>query len=262
MHVSALFIYPVKGTAALPVTEAATCPTGFTDDRRWMITDSAGRFISQREHRRLALVRSNVDGNTLELNAPGMPRLRIDEARIGEPTVASIWTDEAQALRLPAHANEWVSDFLETDASIVYMPDTSRRDIQPDYDRDSRIVSFADAFPFLFISQESLDELNRRLDQPVEMIRFRPNIVVAGTPAPHAEDGWKQVACGGVEFDVAKPCARCAVPTIDPSTAVMGKEPNRTLATYRRFDGQVYFGQNLIHRNAGIIRVGDAVEIL
>lgn len=260
MQVAALYTYPVKGTAAVPVPESATCPTGFIDDRRWMIVDGNERFISQREYRRLALVHANVSGNTLQLNAPGMPLLRIDDARTGIPAVANVWGDELDALRLPDYAAEWISDFLGARASIVYMPDTSRRRIHPDYDRESRIVSFADAFPFLLISQESLDELNRRLEQPVEMIRFRPNIVVAGAPEPHAEDHWKWLRCGEVEFDVAKACARCAVPTIDPATAVIGTEPNRTLAGYRRFNGKVHFGQNLIHRNGGVIRVGDAVN--
>jgi len=261
MHVSALYIYPVKGTAAVAVSNAATCPTGFVDDRRWMIVDEHGRFLSQREHRRLALVRANVAGDTLELGARGMSTLRVEDARAGEPTFASVWADETEALRLPAAAAEWISDFLGIRAAIVYMPDTTRRHIHPDYDREARIVSFADAFPFLLISQESLDELNRRLEQPIEMIRFRPNIVVAGAPEPHSEDRWKRILCGEVELDVVKGCARCSVPTVDPATAEIGKEPNRTLATYRRIGGQVYFGQNLIHRNSGIMRVGDAVSV-
>lgn len=261
MHVSALYIYPVKGTAAVAVSEAATCPTGFVDDRRWMIVDENGRFLSQRGHRRLALVRANVAGDTLELSAPGMSILQIDNARTGQPAIANVWADETAALRLPADAAEWVSDFLGMRAAIVYMPDTTRRHIDPEYDRDARIVSFADGFPFLLISQESLDELNRRLEQPIEMIRFRPNIVVAGAPSPHAEDGWKRIQCGEVEFDVVKGCARCAVPMVDPATAEIGKEPNRTLATYRRIGGKVYFGQNVIHRNSGMVRVGDAVSV-
>ena len=262
MHVSALYIYPVKGTAAVPVAEAATCPTGFVDDRRWMFVDRDGRFLSQREHRRLALVRATVAGNTLELNAPGMPRLRIPDARTGEPTTVEVWADRTGALRLSEYAGDWISDFLGTHASVAYMPDAARRTIHPDYDDRNRIVSFADAFPFLLISQESLDELNRRLERPMEMVRFRPNIVVTGARAPHAEDGWKRIRCGEVDFDVVKPCARCAVPTIDPNTAEPGKQPNRTLATYRRFGGQVYFGQNLIHRNGGTVRIGDAVDVL
>lgn len=262
MRISALYTYPVKGTAAVAVEAAATCPTGFVDDRRWMVVDAEMHFISQREERRLALVHTGVAGDCLELSAPGMPTLHVENARTGVPAAAIVWNDETAALRIDPVAAEWVSDFLGARAAIVYMPDDTRRQVDPVYSRDGDIVSFADAYPFLLTTQESLDGLNHRLERPVEMIRFRPNIVVLGALEPHAEDGWNRIRCGAVDFEVVKPCARCAVPTIDPATATIGTEPNRTLARYRRFNGKVYFGQNLIHTGAGRLRVGDPVEIL
>jgi uncharacterized protein len=137
------------------------------------------------------------------------------------------------------------------------MPDASFRRVDPDYSPNDRRVSFADAFPFLVISQESMDELNRRLDEPLGIERFRPNLVVSGAAHPHAEDEWKHLRIGEIEFSLVKPCARCAVPTVNPRTAEKGKEPTRTLSTYRKRNGKVYFGQNAIHENTGQLNVGD-----
>jgi uncharacterized protein len=122
-------------------------------------------------------------------------------------------------------------------------------------------VSFADAFPLLIIGDGSLDELNRRLAVPIEMLRFRPNIVIGGM-SPHEEDSWRLVRLGDVECDVVRPCARCVVPTIDPATGSAGVEPTRTLASYRKWDRKVWFGQNAIHRSPGTLAVGAAVEVL
>ena len=137
------------------------------------------------------------------------------------------------------------------------------RAVDPDHSRPGDIVSFADGYPLLAISQAALDLLNSRLTRPVPMLRFRPNLVIAGT-APHAEDGWKRVRIGGVEFDVAKPCIRCVFTTVDFERGAFDPsgEPLRTLLTYRRTPKGVSFGQNLIPRGAGTLRVGDAFQVL
>jgi MOSC domain-containing protein len=161
-----------------------------------------------------------------------------------------------------APAREWISSFLHRPVSFVYMPDSTFRRVDPKYSPESRRVSFADGYPFLVATQESMDELNRRMEAPLGIERFRPNIVVSGAEAPHAEDSWKRIRVGLLEFDLVKPCARCAVPTVDPMTAERGKEPTRTLSTYRKRDGKVYFGMNAIHRSSGRLSVGATVQVL
>jgi uncharacterized protein YcbX len=154
-----------------------------------------------------------------------------------------------------------ISAHLGTPVRLVHMPDSSVRSVNPDYGRASDRVSFADAFPLLLIAQESLDALNARLAEPIPILRFRPNIVVAGGRA-HAEDEWRRIRLGRIECVVVKPCSRCATTTVDPATGVRGKEPLRTLTTYRSWNQKVWFGQNLIHRQQGEIGVGDPVEVL
>jgi uncharacterized protein YcbX len=172
-----------------------------------------------------------------------------------------IWDDVVHATDLGDEAARWISSFLGADCRVVFMPDDVVRPVDPRYAQPGDRVGFADAYPFLLISQGALGELNRRLKSPLPMNRFRPNLVVDGVP-PHAEDGWARIAIGGVMFEVVKPCARCVVTTTDQETGERGHEPLRTLATYRRTNGKVHFGQNLIHQGGGELRVGDAVEVL
>jgi len=141
------------------------------------------------------------------------------------------------------------------------MPEESLRPVDPDYAREGDIVSFADAFPLLLISQPSLDDLNSRLVVPVPMNRFRPNIVVSGCGA-YDEDKWKIIRVGGTFFHVKKPCSRCVTTTIDQTTGVQGKEPLATLSKYRNIDGEVFFGQNIIPEGLGVLHIGDLVEVV
>jgi uncharacterized protein len=128
--------------------------------------------------------------------------------------------------------------------------------------RESDQVGFADGYPFLVISEESLEDLNSRMDEPLSMNRFRPNVVIRGVDA-YAEDRWKTVQLGDVRFDAVKLCGRCAITTTNQETAERGKEPLRTLAMYRKFDeGSPKFGQNMVHQHTGTLRVGDEVEVV
>jgi uncharacterized protein YcbX len=138
------------------------------------------------------------------------------------------------------------------------MADQVVRPANPAFAPPGARVSFADGFPFLLISEESLADLNGRLAVPLPMNRFRPNLVVAGCE-PYAEDGWKEIRIGDVKLRVVKPCERCLVTTTDQATGERGKEPLRTLATYRKVGNDVMFGQNVVHENTGELRVGDAV---
>ena len=262
MHVSELYVYPLKSARGIALDQARLAERGIEHDRRWMLVDAGNVFISQREVHRLALVDVALADHRLVVSAPGMQRLEIAAPENGAPIQTRIWNDQVPALLADAAAHEWFSTFLQTECRLVYMPDDARRIVDRTYVPDERIVGFADAFPLLITTQASLDELNERLarrgEAPVPMKRFRPNVVIAGS-RPSEEDEWRSIRIGDVPVDVVKPCARCVITTVDPATAEAGKEPLRTLATYRKRGSKVLFGQNAVHRALGTIRRGDAV---
>jgi uncharacterized protein YcbX len=259
MYLSAINLYPIKSAGGIAVPSWTLDDFGLVLDRRWMVVDATGRFVSQREAHRLALVDVALEGNDLWVSGPGAGELRISPP--GEQAnhfKVVIWGDECQARDGGPEAGEWFSRYLGFPARLVYMPDTSFRPVNPKYVPQRRRVSFADAYPLLLVGESSLDELNRRMAQPLPMNRFRPNFVVSGSE-PFAEDQWRYIQIGGLQFDVVKPCDRCVTTTIDQTTGEPGKEPLRTLATFRKWDGQVYFGQNVVHRSSGRVSAGDPV---
>jgi uncharacterized protein YcbX len=259
--VSGLYVYPVKSCRGIALEQAEVAARGFTFDRLWMVADADGHFLSQRTLPRLARVDVRAAGDALVISASGMPELRVllDAATSATRTV-TIWQDTCLAESAGARAARWFSEFLGTGCELVRMPPTTRRPVDPGYAGSGDQVGFADGFPFLLLSQASLDELNRRLETPVPIARFRPNIVVTGCQ-PHAEDGWSRITVAGIGFRVVKPCARCVVTTTDQCTGERSTEPLRTLASYRKVAGELLFGQNLIHDGRGSIHVGDICEV-
>jgi uncharacterized protein YcbX len=258
---SALYRYPVKSLRGEACDAREVGRTGLSGDRRWMVVDRDGRFLTQRQQPRMALIAARLDERgELHLAAPGMPELRVAPASGGRIEVV-VWGDRLEAVPAGGEAAAWLSDFLALDCRLVSFADDVSRAVDPAYAAATDQVGFADGFPFLLISQASLDDLNARLGQPLPMLRFRPNLVVEGC-APYAEDGWRRIRIGDVSFRVAKPCSRCIIPTIDPATAERGQEPLRTLMGYRRRDNKVYFGQNLVHDSGGHLAVGMSVEVL
>jgi uncharacterized protein YcbX len=259
---ASIHVYPLKSCAPLPLDSARVEARGLEHDRRWMVVDANGKFLTGRQHPRLTLIRADPAGETLRLRAPGMPDLRLLPAP-GPRHGVEVWGSHVDARVADAAAEAWISAFLGAPARFAYMDDDCLRRVDPDYSRPDDIVSFADGYPLLFVSQAALDLLNAKLTQPVPMLRFRPSLVIAGT-APHAEDAWKRVRIGGVEFDVAKPCIRCVFTTVDFERGAFDPsgEPLRALLTYRRTPKGVSFGQNLIPRGAGMLHVGDAVHVL
>ncbi|HEY0673795.1 MAG TPA: MOSC N-terminal beta barrel domain-containing protein [Longimicrobiales bacterium] len=265
MHVSELHIYPIKSTRGIAVASAQLVERGFRFDRRWMLVDADGVFISQREAHRMALIDVAIVDEALRVGAPGMETLTIPLRAEGPLVRSRIWKDEVSAIPVSNAADQWFSAFLELRCRLVYMPDSTERVVDRDYVADARLVGFADAFPLLIIGQGSLDRLNQELqsrgEAAVPMRRFRPNIVIAGTQ-PHEEDEWRQIVIGDVPVDVVKPCERCAITTVDVSTGIAGREPLRTLATYRKQGSKVLFGQNAVHRAQKPIARGDAVRVV
>jgi uncharacterized protein YcbX len=256
VRLSGLFIYPIKACAGIALERASVVERGLELDRRYMLVDRAGVFITQREAPRLCLVATALQESRLVLSAPGKPTLALPQAlNDGERVECRIWNDTASAL-CHADGSRWFSDFLNDDVRLVYMPDSERRAVNPKRARRGDIVSFADGYPLLVISEASLADLNSRLSKPLEMRRFRPNLVLADCE-PFAEDRFTTLSIGEVSFRAVKRCDRCSVTTVDPSTGERGKEPLRTLAQYRLEDGKVWFGMNLIHDGPGELRVGD-----
>lgn len=260
--VSELNIFPVKSCRGISVRQATVVERGFRYDRRWMIADQTGTFLTQREHPRLSLIRTSLGADTCTLSTNGFEPLEIPlELTEGTAVSATIWGDSVRALSAEPAANEWISTFLGIPARLLFMPDESIRPVDPEYAFNNEHVHFADGFPFLLLSESSLEDLNTRLSSPVPMNRFRPNMVVKDC-GPYAEDSWEMISIGAVRFRVAKPCGRCAITTVDQDQGTKEEEPLRTLATYRNHAGSVNFGQNLIHLNRGIIRIDDAVNLL
>lgn len=260
LRLTSLHVYPIKSTAGLAPAAWEVDGFGLRYDRRWMVVDSAGEMISQRTHPRLALVRPAIGDGTLRVETGGMPALELPLAPASAVAMpVTVWDDTCTGVWTGERAARWFSDVLETDCSLVFMPDTTLRPANTTYAPPGHRVSFADAFPFLLISEASLADLNGRLPTPLPMNRFRPNLVIAGAP-PFGEDAMTTFRIGAVGFQVVKPCDRCVVTTTDQATLERGPEPLRTLATYRRVDGKVYFGQNVVHDGVGRLAVGDPLQ--
>jgi uncharacterized protein len=262
MHLSEINIYPIKSTRGIALRSAQVEHRGIQFDRRWMLVDETGLFISQREAPRLALVRTQLGKDTITVNAPGRQDLFLPAKLTGSERIsAQVWDDAVRVIPAGMEAGQWFSEFLGSECRLVFMPDDSLRSVEPEYSVGSDIVSLADGFPLLLISQSSLDDLNARLANPVPMNRFRPNIVVSGSGA-FDEDKWKEIRVGDLILRIAKPCSRCITTTVDQATGIQGKEPLATLSQYRNVNGKVYFGQNAIPENDAVINIGDRVEII
>ena len=256
-----LYHYPIKSCRGTALDEAIVGPRGIIADRHWMIVDANDSFLSQRALPRMALIEPRLGGGSLEVTAPGMVPLFIRMGSEGSRRDVTVWDDRCVAVDEGDNAAEWFTQFLGVTARLVRMPDDEVRRVDPTYASPRDQVGFADGFSFLLTSRSSLDELNRRMDVPLPMNRFRPNIVIDGAE-PFDEDRWRAIRIDGISFTVAKPCARCAITTTDQNTAARSKEPLRTLATFRKADAGVMFGQNLIHHGTGILRVGSEVELV
>jgi len=261
LKLSQIWIYPVKSLGGISLQTARVMPKGLHYDRRWMLVDEEGQFMTQRVHPEMALFKLTIGDERIVIDY-GQHSLGLAlESQEGADSIdAQIWDDRVTVSEVsPAHS-EWFSDLLKVKCRLVSFPEKNARALDPKFAVNDEHVSLADAYPFLIIGQSSLDELNSKLVQPISMRRFRPNFVFIGGE-PHEEDGWKNFTIGSTRFVGVKRCARCAVPTIDPDTAEKGIEPTRTLATYRKRDNKIYFGQNLVAVDYTHVTVGDSITV-
>ncbi len=256
-----IHVYPVKSLAGIQVTSWPVTEKGLLFDRRWMLVDSNQEFLSQRSLPQMALIKTALTENHLILSAPDMGDLHLPlHPKGGDIINSTIWHDQCPARSVSKDADKWLGDFLGVDCQLVYQPDELIRPVNPDYANTDDQVSFADGFPFLIVSEQSLAALNQEMQLNLPMIRFRPNLVVSGCES-YAEDYWREISIGEIDFRLTKPCARCSVPTIDPSTGKSGKEPLTTLNRTRKWQNKVYFGQNALHDQCGSLTVGNIVRI-
>ncbi len=260
MHVSALWIYPLKGARGVPVDAALVTPRGLEGDRRWMLVGPDGAFCSARTHPAMLQITARLTPEGLHLEAPGHPPLHVPLPDAFAPRRrVQVWSSP---LHLPeaVAARAWASAVLGLDAALVYQGEADHRPADPSF-APGHEVSLADAYPLLLATEASRAAVEAEAGEGLDMRRFRPNVVVAGAPHAWAEDDWPHLRIGGASFRNVKPCARCEVPTFDPDTLARSKEPLRTLARLRKQGSKVLFGANLVPLGGGRVRVGDPVLI-
>ncbi|MFC3415739.1 MOSC domain-containing protein [Algoriphagus hitonicola] len=264
LEVQDIFIYPIKSLGGIRVESAEVRERGFRYDRRWMLVTPDRMFVSQRKIHKMALLQVEIKADGLSVFQKNDPKSQIfipfDECT-EESILVTVWDDQMEAKKVGSDYDRWFSDSLGFDVILVKMTEQSHRPVSPKYAVNGETVSFADGMPYLVIGQSSLDDLNSRLDIPVKMDRFRPNIVFSGG-TPYLEDSMRKLKIGNLNFQVVKPCARCVMTTVDQQTAELGKEPLRTLATYRTNNNKVLFGQNAVALEAGEIKVGDKIQLI
>ena len=261
VSLSAIHVYPVKGLSGIALQEARVTERGLRHDRRFMVVDPSGEFFTQREHPKMATVWTEIAAGELRLSAPDMDEVALEaEPSDGDAMRVRVWDSTCRAIAPSKEADAWLSEYLEVQCRLVYMPDATRRTVNPQYGGHDQTVSFADGYPFLVTNEASLADLNARLARPVPMNRFRPNLVVKGAVA-FEEDDWKEFRIGAAAFRMAKPCGRCQVTTTDQATGeVSGPEPLSVLGEYRASqEFGARFGMNAVPVSGEIVRVGDAV---
>ncbi len=260
VKVSAISIYPIKGMGSQLLEHALVERRGLRFDRRWMLVDSDGVFLSQRKVGRMATLIPYLLADGLRVSAPDRAPIVIPLEPVPIKRRVTVWRSELDAYGYGDEIDQWFSSALEMPCALVKMEADSIRTTNPDFSLPGDEVSFADGYPVTLASESSLSDLNGRLERPVPMNRFRPNIVIEGIKEPWIEESWARVQVGQVWFRVAKPCGRCLVTTIDQQSGEStGAEPLRTLAVYRRKQSTADFSINLIPERDGAISVGDVI---
>ena len=259
--VSELAIYPVKSFAQIPLKKAYIDSFGLNQDRRWMVVDKHGKFVTQRQQPRMCLIKSELVEQGIIISAPGMDALQVTVPTTRETRQVIVWNDHCSAIDCGDVVAQCLSLFLGIECRMVFFPADEIRQVDLNFAQEGDRTAFSDGFPILLISQASLDDLNSRMESPLPMERFRPNLVVSGCE-PFAEDNWRRIKIGDLIMRIVKPCSRCVIPSIDINSGEKGVEPTKTLISYRKRDNKIYFGQNVIAEGEGEVKIGMPVEVL
>lgn len=264
--ISQLAIYPLKSAAAIPLQQSVITRLGLAWDRRWLLIDEQGKFVTQRQYPQMALLKVSVVDDILQVVAPNMPHL-VATPDIAVQTInVSIWQDTVNAVTVSKEADNWFSQCLGIKVRLVFFSEDSQRIVDSAWAGEGHQTAFTDGFPILVISQASLDDLSARWGSKVDWRRFRPNMIISGDFAPYSEDTWQTLKIGKLELDLVKPCSRCVIPSIDPDTTVKESSINKVLAEHRRgADGKVYLGQNAIINAMSplsSLSIGNKVDII
>jgi hypothetical protein len=263
LTLSEINIYPIKSLGGISLQTSVVEERGLKYDRRWVLVDESNIFFTQRDFPEMALIKVSIldDGLKLQHKTKSIEQLFIPfNFNHSKKDKVVIWDDTVIGEFYSNEIDKWFSDIIGVKCHLVKMPESTKRIVDEIY-AENKIVSFADAFPFMIIGQASLDDLNSRMETPLPMNRFRTNFVFTGGKS-FEEDNWKKFKIGDVVFQAVKPCARCVITTTDQNTAERFKEPLLTLSKFRNFNNKVMFGMNLVCESTGKVEVGNKIEIL
>lgn len=264
LQLSEIYTYPIKSLGGIRLQSTNLTPQGVQYDRRWMLVDANGQFLTQRQFPKMAWLQPILKKEGIEIQHKQLdisPLFFPFQPQTNELLQVQVWKSVCTALAVSAEADRWFSKALDTPCRLVYMPNSTKRKVNPAFDRGEDIVSFADGYPYLIIGQEALNDLNSRLAAPLPMNRFRPNFVFTGGTA-YEDDLWQTIKIGDTIFDISKACGRCIITTIDQQTLNTSKEPLKTLATYRTKNNMVLFGQCLLSVANGVVSTGNVITVL
>lgn len=261
ISVTQLYIYPVKSFAGIELEKSDVDGMGLKFDRRWMVVSPEGKFITQRTVPKMSLINTDINNGQLVLTiagkTPHIVPLISDES---EKMDVSIWKDNIRVTKIGNDTDKWISEVLGIDCHLVFIEEEVIRQCDLAFSEEGEKTGFADGFPILIVSEESLKDLNKRLKSPVDMRRFRPNIVISGVEA-FAEDNLSDFLINNINMKAVKKCSRCPMPMVDPDVGERtSQEPIATLSTYRKWENKIFFGMNVIHKSEGIISVGDSLD--
>lgn len=264
IKVSAIYIYPVKSLTGIEVRQAEVEARGLQWDRRWMLVDGQGQFLSQRSLPMLGGLQPELTNNHLIIHDVKGARESLAiplKPDAHETLEVVIWDDTVNAVAVSEAADQWFSEYLGQVCRLVYMNEKAQRKTDPRYALSTQDeVSFADGYPLMMLSESAMELLNSKCPEPMQVARFRPNVLLTGCNA-HEEDEWAEIQMGEVSFTGVKPCARCVMTTIHPKTLIKSAEPLATLTGYRKKGNKILFGENFIPHEMGTIRVGDEVLV-
>ena len=264
LQLSQLFIYPIKSLGGIAKQSVEITNTGFKHDRRWMLVDEKNIFLTQRTHPQMVLLHVAETGDGFIVSKYNDEALSINIPFITpsqKKITVTVWEDVCPAIEISDSHNAWFSDMLNVKCRLVYMPDDTKRMVDKRYAANEEVTSFSDGYPILMIGQSSLDKLNEKLAEALPVNRFRPNIVFTGGHA-HIEDEMAAFEINELNFLGVKPCSRCVVTTINQRTSEKGKEPLTTLSGYRMKNNKIYFGQNVLQQQNGVINIGNEIKII